>query len=169
MLRLYLRPRTAIVIPVPEAAGIVEVTDPGMPPHVTLLWPFARRPRARHRRGLAAIAARHSQFEFALTQVGTFPGVVYLAPDPADPFVDLTRAIAEAWPRYQPYGGAYPNLIPHLTVRLGIDPLTDGERAELEAALPIRCHATEIMLLAPDGEGWRELYRLPLATTSETW
>ncbi|MDQ1684894.1 MAG: hypothetical protein QOC82_1631 [Frankiaceae bacterium] len=157
-------PATAVVIPVPAAAPAVAGTEPGMPPHVTLLWPFARRVRDPHRRGLAAIAGRHEPFDFALTRVGEFPGVVYLAPEPAAPFVTLVRAIADTWPRHQPYGGAYPDVIPHLTVRLGGGPLTDDERAQLEALLPIRCHATEILLLTPDGAGWREDYRVPLTS-----
>lgn len=167
-LRRRLRPpATAVVIPVPEAAGLVGATDPGMPPHVTLLWPFARRPGRRHRRGLAAIAAAHEEFGFSLVRVGTFPDVVYLAPEPAMPFTDLVHAITRAWPRHQPYGGEFPAVVPHLTVRIGSAPLGAQERMQLESALPIRCRATEIVLLTPDSDGWRELYRVPLrASTS---
>ena len=161
-MRLFRPPATAVVIPVPEAAAVVDSSEPGMPPHVTLLWPFVRRPRGRHRRGLADIAAAHARFDFTLTRVGEFPGAVYLAPEPAAPFVGLVRAITTKWPRRQPYDGKYGDVIPHLTLRLGGAPLTDEERAELEAALPIRCSATEILLLVPDGGGWREVYRLPL-------
>ncbi|MBV9099254.1 MAG: 2'-5' RNA ligase family protein [Frankiaceae bacterium] len=166
--RRWLRPpAAAVVIPVPEAAALAGHTDPGMPPHVTLLWPFARRPGRRHRRGLAAIAAAHEQFAFTLVRVSTFPNVVYLAPEPAQPFIDLVHALTNRWPRHQPYGGAFPDVVPHLTVRVGGEPLADDERARLEAALPIRSSAREILLLAPEGEGWRELYRVPLrATTS---
>jgi hypothetical protein len=54
--------------------------------------------------------------DFALTEVGRFPGVVYLAPKPAAPFIALTQAVVERWPDDQPYGGAYEEIIPHLTV-----------------------------------------------------
>jgi hypothetical protein len=155
-LRQRLRPpATAVVIPVPEAASVVGAGEPGMPPHVTLLWPFARRLRAGHRRGLDAIAGTHAPFAFTLARVGTFPGVVYLAPEPAAPFVDLVDAITRTWPRHQPYGGAYAEVIPHLTV-------PDGDPAPLEAVLPIRCHAREILVLSPAGDGWCEIYRVPL-------
>ena len=163
-MRLLRPPASAVVIAVPAAAPLVEGAEPGMPPHVTLLWPFARRIRAGHRRGLAAIAERHQEFEFTLARVGEFTGVVYFAPEPAAPFVELIHAIADTWPRHQPYAGAYPDVIPHVTVRLGGASLTDAERARLEAQLPIRCHATEILLLAPDGGGWREDYRVPLTS-----
>ena len=153
-------PASAVVIPVPEAAAVVgRGGEPGMPPHGTLVWPFARWPRSPHRRGLAAIAAAHEQFEFTLTRVGRFPNVVYLAPEPAEPFVDLVRAITAAWPRFQPYGGAFQDVIPHLTV-------PGGDPDQLEAMLPIRCAATEILLLSPSGGGWRVDYRAPLAPPS---
>jgi len=164
-----LRPAAAaVVIPVVEATGLVgDVSGAGMPPHVTLLWPFARRPGHRHRRGLAAIAAEHEQFGFTLARVGSFPGgVTYLAPEPAEPFVGLVRALVSAWPRHQPYGGAFAEVIPHVTVRAG-EPLAPDELARLDAALPLPCTAREILLLVPDGEGWREDYRVPLrASTS---
>lgn len=158
-MRMLRPPATAVVIPVPEAAAVVEGGEPGMPPHITLLWPFARRPGRRHRDGLAAIAATQEQFAFTLARVGTFPNVVYLAPEPAAPFVDLVRAITETWPRYQPYGGAYPDVIPHLTV-------PGGDPAQLQSVLPIRCHAREILLLSPAGDGWREDYRAPFRTSA---
>ncbi|MDQ1747259.1 MAG: hypothetical protein QOD07_1522 [Frankiaceae bacterium] len=159
-LRQRLRPpATAVVIPVPEAASVVGAGEPGMPPHVTLLWPFARRLRAGHRLGLDAIAATHPPFTFTLARVGTFPGVVYLAPEPAPPFVDLVEAITGTWPRHQAYGGAYAEVIPHLTV-------PNGDPAQLEAMLPIRCHAREILVLSPADGGWREIYRVPLAAST---
>jgi hypothetical protein len=160
--RLLRPPATAIVIAVPEAEHLVgDVSGPGMPPHVTLLWPFFGRPGRRRLRRLAAVAARHAQFDFTLARVGTFPGVVYFAPVPAAPFVDLVRALTETWPGKQPYGGAFPDVIPHVTVRPGPAPDAD-ERARLEAALPIACAARELVLLSPVGDGWREDYRAPL-------
>jgi hypothetical protein len=151
-------PATAIIIPVPEAADLVD-GEPGMPPHITVLWPFTRRPRTRHRRGLDAIAAAHEQFGFTLARVGRFPSVVYLAPEPAAPFVALIDAVTRTWPRHQPYGGAYPDVIPHLTV-------PDAEPSGLETALPISCTARELVLMVPDRGGWREDYRVPLAARS---
>ncbi len=46
-----------------------------------------------------------------------FPAnVVYLAPDPAEPFVALTEALAAAFPDCPPYGGAFDEPVPHLTI-----------------------------------------------------
>jgi hypothetical protein len=159
--RLLRPPATAVVIPVPEASHVADGGEPGMPPHVTVMWPFARRVRGRHRRGLAALAAGQEAFGFTLARIGTFPGVVYLAPEPAAPFVEIVRAITAAWPRFQPYGGAYPDVVPHVTVRRG-DPPGDDEQASLQTELPIACVAREIVVLAPDGEAWREVYRVAL-------
>jgi 2'-5' RNA ligase len=164
--RVVRPPATAVVVPVPAAAAVVgEPYGPSMPPHVTVLWPFARRPGRRHRRALAEIAASQRAFPFALTRVGTFPGVVYLAPEPAAPFVDLVQALSRRWPRHQPYSGAFDEVVPHVTVRLGA-PATGDELTRLQAALPIEDEATALVLLAPHGDGWREVYRAPFRAAS---
>jgi len=96
-IKQVLRPAaTAIVVAVPEAANAAAgLPETGMPPHVTVLWPFARRLTRRHRRGLDDVARQHDAFEFALGEIREFPGgVTYLAPEPARRFVELTDAIA---------------------------------------------------------------------------
>lgn len=42
--------------------------------------------------------------------------VVWLAPEPDDGFRALTAAVSSAFPDYPPYGGAFAEVIPHLTV-----------------------------------------------------
>src|SRR5207342_2917886 len=65
---------------------------------------------------------------FSLTHVGRFagqvgrsPGVLYLAPDPAEPFVDLTRQLVARFDLL-PYGRASSGGNPHLTVARHEDP-----------------------------------------------
>ena len=41
---------------------------------------------------------------------------MWLHPDPSAPFADLTAAVAQRWPDYPPYEGAFDEPIPHLTV-----------------------------------------------------
>jgi 2'-5' RNA ligase superfamily protein len=57
--------------------------------------------------------------------------VLYLPPRPDEPFRALTRAVCAAFPGYLPYGGAFTDTIPHLTV--GERPA--GGVADLQAAL----------------------------------
>jgi hypothetical protein len=41
---------------------------------------------------------------------------VWLAPEPAGPFRALTAAVYAAFPQHPPFGGAFQDVIPHLTV-----------------------------------------------------
>jgi len=41
---------------------------------------------------------------------------MWLDPEPALPFRDLTNAVWRMFPQHPPYGGAHPDLIPHLTL-----------------------------------------------------
>jgi 2'-5' RNA ligase len=167
-------PVSAVVVrvPLPEAlAGIRRRHDPaasnGVPPHVTLLFPFVPVARLRPavRRDLAAIAGSMAPFDVRFGEVGRFPGVVYLAPEPADPFVTLTASIASRFPDFPPYAGAYAEVMPHLT-------LTDSPGAPLDAVagaarhwLPFSRRVAALELLAEDGAGqWALHWRIALGS-----
>jgi 2'-5' RNA ligase len=163
---------SALVVPVPAAEPLVrrwrERDDPsaaaGMPAHVTILYPFirARAIDAAVERELAAVVGRFAAFDFRLERFGRFPGVLYLAPEPGAPFVEVTRAIAERWPAYQPYGGAFSEIVPHLTIAAGEEPA--GAEQELEPQLPVAARAEEVWLMTkPWRRDWRVRLKLPLA------
>jgi hypothetical protein len=77
----------------------------GMPAHVTLLYPFPAEPDLD---ALRAIAAGSAPFRFALRRVHEWPdGVVYLEPEPPEPFTRLTVELVDRFPDHQPYGGAF--------------------------------------------------------------
>lgn len=127
----------------------------GVPAHVTVLFPFAP-PGEVDEPALAELFAAHPAFDFELASVEHFDDdLTYLAPVPAEPFAALTRAVAERWPAYPPYAGAFEAVIPHLTV---------GEtNLELDAPLPIACRADEVRLLEEHGPaGWRVRRRFAL-------
>ena len=156
-------PESGIIVPVPEAEPIVQALrldhDPsarlGVPAHITLLFPFAP-PEVALGLGddLARLFDRFSRFEFSLVDVGRFPAAAFLVPRESAPFVHLTEAIVAQWPEYQPYGGRFPDVIPHLTVadHVGPDVLEEAD-ASLRPQLPIRCHATEAWLICSDQNG----------------
>src|SRR5262249_41914164 len=89
------RVRTALVIAVPEAEPVVgrlrslynDAAPTGIPAHVTLLFPFGDRDD-----GLAELFARFEPFDFALTETRRWPDVLWLTPEPAEPFIQLTTA-----------------------------------------------------------------------------
>jgi 2'-5' RNA ligase superfamily protein len=157
--------RTALVIAVPEAEPAVgalrvrydDADRTGIPAHVTLVVPFGDRDD-----GLAELFAGCASFEFALTEVRRWPDVLWLAPEPAEPFVELVEAIVARYPEHPLYGGAHGEVIPHLTVG-SRRPVPAGADAELAARLPIRATATQVVQLEEHRPNrWRERRRFAL-------
>jgi hypothetical protein len=166
-----LRPGTDLIVPVLDAEPLVgawlgtpEVDFGGVPLHVTVMYPFlpARSVGQAEEQWVAELAAGIAPFDFALTHVDTFPGVYYLAPEPAAPFVAITEAIQRRWPSCQPYGGVYDSVTPHVTVAFGDEPPAD--LADLERALPIITRASELWLLDLTSRGARTRRRFPLGS-----
>ena len=87
-------------------------------------------------------------FDFALTSVKAFPnGVLYLAPEPAEPFVEITEALTDRWPDHPPYNGAYSSVIPHLSVAMANGASVAELEADLNGGLPVRTHADAVWLM----------------------
>jgi 2'-5' RNA ligase len=168
------RRESALLVPVPEAEPCVQrhrfrhdsVALLGIPAHITVLYPFMPPDELSGREADAVrqVLADFPEFPFRLTRLSHFPeGATYLAPEPAAPFVDLTMAIAERFPAYPPYGGAYADVIPHLTVAQSPD-APAGELAEIERHLPIPCVAREVSLMLEGDDGlWSTRSRFALA------
>jgi len=161
--------RSALVVVVPEVAPAVEpwlertaVAKPsrGIPAHVTILFPFvpAREIDDTLLEDLAAILARFPAFEFELSRLERFPNVLYLAPEPADPFSTLTEAVVASYPAYPPYGGIFDTVVPHLTAAEGETEILDSAEADIGHALPTTAEAREVVLLEeiePDMLRWQ--------------
>lgn len=166
------RAPTALMVTVPAAQAVVEAcggVGPGDPPaHVTVLWPFvpARLADRRLEEELARLLERLPPFSFRLTELAAFPDAVYLAPDPPEPFAELTDAVARRWPDYPPYRGAFEPMIPHLTLGHGVG-IADLEPT-VAPHLPIEATAAEVVLVARDRLGsWHQRSRFPLAGGGE--
>lgn len=167
---------TALLVPVPEAAPLVDryrvpltrAGADGLPPHVTVLYPFT------HTGGLTAerlehvgrIVASQEPFELVLATTGRFeldPPLLYLAPEPAAPFAALTAGLAAAFPEHPPYDGLHDALVPHLTVAGGDAAALDAIEAELLPSLPVRARVTEAWLMARGSDGrWNRRQAFPL-------
>lgn len=164
---------TAVVLAVGEAEPLVgHLRDEldvhaaaGVPAHVTVLFPFL--PLAEiDLLALRGIIAATPAFTVTFRRVGWFgDDVVYLAPEPADPFVTLTRAVQERFGTV-PYGGDHgPEPVPHLTVGHQAPlPRLRAAAAELEAGLPLRARvrAAHVMAGSPLPNSWRTVAELPL-------
>jgi hypothetical protein len=170
--------RSAIVVPIrlPAALGRlrereVEVARLGVPAHVSILSPFV--PVATLDRRVSAtvseIVARTTAFDVTFSAVRRWetselgPGVVWLAPEPAAPFVALTRAIWAEFPEHPPYGREDDDLEAHLTLAIDDPSRFDAAEAEARQLLPFRRHVNTVALLVegPDGR-WRTRRRYSL-------
>jgi 2'-5' RNA ligase len=134
----------------------------GIPAHITALFPFA--PADAIDTALEAVVgevvAGFPPFQFRLVDVGTFPKVLYLAPQPAEPFRELTHALWSRWPQFPPYGGAYGEVVPHLTVATGHRRPDAVER--LRRLLPLEARADEVWLLTQQADSrWALRRRFP--------
>ena len=148
---------TGLIVPVEAAngliapwSGLIPAAARVLPPHVTALWPFLpveALDEAGERR-LEELLAGVPAFSFALTRVAELADAAVLLPEPAVPFRALTRLLWDEWPECPPYGGAFDDIAPHVTV--AIDPPA-SEREAIAAALapqlPLPCRATEVLLI----------------------
>jgi 2'-5' RNA ligase len=138
----------------------------GVPAHVTVLYPFLPldevAPDVVER--LAAIVAAEPAFDVTFARFGRFPGsVLWLDPQPAEPFRRLTYAVWRAWPQTPPYGGAYDEVTPHLTVAEHPDEgLLDEISAEVARGLPVSMTVTTAQLLVARDGVWTVEATFPL-------
>jgi 2'-5' RNA ligase len=138
----------------------------GIGPHVTVLFPFL--PVADLappiRAELAAIAGAVPAFEVRFERVRRFPDVVWVEPEPAEPFAALTAAVVSRWPAYPPYGGRFETVIPHLTIVESDSAPLDAVEQVARRSTPFPGQARRLELWRQDPTGrWRPHWRLPLA------
>ncbi|WP_179785810.1 2'-5' RNA ligase family protein [Actinopolymorpha rutila] len=167
---------SAVIVPVREAEPVVghlrSRLDPsaawGVPAHVTVLYPFVPPERidAEVLAALGEAIRTVASFRATFTRVEWFADqVVWLAPEPAGAFADLTAAVCERFPEYPPYGGAFAEVVPHLTVGDGA-PAAELRRAEelVRGHLPISTEvaAAQVFCGSPDPDSWHPIVELPL-------
>jgi 2'-5' RNA ligase len=137
----------------------------GLGPHVTLLIPFFDSDEVPLRE-LRRVLRGFQPFDFALTEPGRFGArdlVLWLAPHPARPFVALTEALVAAFPAYPPYGDAFEDIVPHLTVAVGRDAaVLDAIERDVVGALPIAARATAATVVQHVDGRWLPQASVPL-------
>ncbi len=155
--------RSALVVPIPEAEPLVSSWradhDPsaaqGVPAHITVVYPFRPDGPALDAavKELRSLFANIAPMRFTLAHVGAFPGVTWLAPEPAYPFRQLIEDLSRMFPDCQPYGGTFKNPIPHLTVIVRSQDNGDYHAVhdqfvlEADECLPIESEIREVLLL----------------------
>jgi 2'-5' RNA ligase len=162
--------RTLLALMVPEAEPVVgsfrELLDPsarrGLGAHITLIYPFVDSelltPAVLAR--LAEVIADIPAPMFRLAHVDTFPSVVWLAPEPAKPIIQIASVLERAFPDHPKGGGAFPEFVPHLSVARNVQQGKTAVINELEARLadhgPIYGWCESMSLWVNDQRRWRE-------------
>lgn len=167
---------SALLIEVPEAEPLVSelrrrhdpIATRGVPAHVTVLFPFSGPEHLDDQSlsGVRALAAAHQPFDFALERIDEFPGTVWLAPEPSEPFRALTLDAATRFPEHPPYSGLFSDIVPHLTIGHADPSAVPELRAEVKRSingqLPVASTARTLALWSHEGEEWRQYAAFPL-------
>ncbi|MDT8915315.1 2'-5' RNA ligase family protein [Amycolatopsis sp. PS_44_ISF1] len=166
---------SALVVELPAAEGLLDaartvnpaLVRPGLPPHVTALYPFlpAAQLTPEVDAAVAALAAEHRAVDVRLTELVVSAGFVAAAAPALQPLAD---AVGGRWPDVAPYGGRFgPQPPAHLTVAMGA---TEAEtRAVATAAaelLPVTGRAGALRLVVLTESGWQLRLTAPLGNSS---
>lgn len=170
----------ALLIPAVEIDSLVGAfrmrydpsAPPGVPPHITIMSPFLDPDQLTSQvlRDLDSLFDTATAFEYSLTEVREFEnGVLYLAPEPDQPFIDLTALVSKRF-AILPFGGAYATVVPHLTVAQSA-PRKDRERISviLKRGLPQPGRASEAWLMVGHNEtSWKTVHVARFGGTKAT-
>jgi 2'-5' RNA ligase len=169
---------SAVIVRVPEAEPVVghhrreldESAPWGVPAHVTVLYPFMAPEQLDDTVHAKLTRAVGTVPEFTATFGSTAwfeDRVLWLAPEPPEPFRALTSSVAAAFPEHPPYEGVHDEVVPHLTVGQAaeVERLRAVER-QVRSTLPVRKRVTEVEVIVgrPEvGGSWAVVGRFPLA------
>jgi 2'-5' RNA ligase len=172
---------SAVLVLIPEAERVIAShradLDPaarlGVPAHVTVLYPFVPPERVDDAviSDLAGALRSVAGFDVTFARLRWFErSVLWLAPEPADPFIALTTAVRQAFPDYLPYGGTHTDVVPHLTI--GQDQpyrLFESAHRAIEPSLPFTARVSSAVLMQGSLEhrSWRVAVDLPLGGVAD--
>jgi 2'-5' RNA ligase len=162
-----------VLIPVPQAEWVVgrwrldhdPVAAAGVPPHITLVVPWLP-PASITPADLGHLEeelADVEAFDFELTRVDWFGRrVLWVAPEPAKPFLELTTRLSERF-HTPPWEGEFDEVVPHLTLahaREGVELVPIA--ADVASHLPVHCRAAEVWVMLGGGPRWELRHRVRL-------
>lgn len=167
------RVQSAVLIPVPQADAVVgrwryehdPVAAAGVPAHVTLVVPWLP-PDEIEQADLAELEEELADvraFDFTLSRIDWFGRrVLWVAPEPAEPFLKLTHRLAERF-HTPPWEDEFDEVIPHLTVAHASDGVElVPVAADVATRLPLDCRAEEVWVMVGGGARWELRHRISL-------
>jgi 2'-5' RNA ligase len=162
---------TAVVVLLPELEPLIgdwrrrytRDGARGMPPHVTLVIPFADSSQLEDRLGaLGRLFDAFAPFEVTFSATARFTGLLYLRPDSAETFVALTEGLVEAFPEFRPYGDEFDEIVPHATIAEADDETLTGIAQALSPQLPVKARVDRVWVYGDTPAGWRRQTAFPL-------
>ncbi len=170
---------SALVVLIPEAEPLVnrfrDLYDPsaawGVPAHVTVLYPFKPHELISQEDQIAlkTMCRSFPPFHLIFSQIMEFPDTLFLAPNSPEPLIEITRAVVNQFPDYPPYGAAFNEIVPHLTVAQSED-VEEMHRIRVNftevahSLLPIYSEVKEIVLMDDFNGRWEIRERFPLSS-----
>jgi 2'-5' RNA ligase len=160
---------SSLVIMVPEADHLVmpfrtkydSIVDVGIPSHITINYPFKLDEPVREQQILELIMLfeKFHCFRYSLSDIRSFSNSIYLAPDPAEPFLALSQAVIDHYPESLPYEGKFGDVIPHLTLAEFENPedlpdILEKFRKASSGYLPIYAQVNEVLLMDNRSGNW---------------
>ena len=145
----------ALAVPFPGLVERVGARD-DLPPHVTVLVPCPGDVVA-----ILEALSPFDAFDVTFPRLERFPQLVWLAPEPAGPFVAMTEAMVERFPDHLPYGGIHDRIVPHLTVA---EAQLDEAAALVEPLLPLHSRVESVVLYEhAEADHWLEVQTFDLS------
>jgi hypothetical protein len=150
---------TSLIIPVAEAAFIQPFPQLNLHRHITMRAPFKQLHELLEDdyHFLASLCASFPPFPFTLARLARFAesGVLYLEPEPTEPFMAVYQAL---YTRYPEPPAKHPTVDFHLTIAhqqsFDLDHLEAEFYRSYGACLPIQAVATELSLYEKREERW---------------
>lgn len=140
----------------------------GIRPHITSLIPFlpaAELTEDGELPALRALCAAVAPFDVSFARAARFPRVLYLAPEPAEPFIAFTAALMGGWPQLEGSAAKRRQVVPHLTVTTSRPPKVFHALEEaLAPLLPVRVRIDAAQVYLFDGRAWTEHAVLPFGS-----
>ncbi|MBP9731977.1 MAG: 2'-5' RNA ligase family protein [Candidatus Magasanikbacteria bacterium] len=132
----------------------LETATHGVPPHITLLWPWISPPIGYSEIEILKNAVKNSKaFSITFDKIEYFQnGTIFLSCKDAKMIQNIMKKIFTAFPECKPYNGEFQNPTPHLTIAKVPDQTVFSEIYNeictvLKPNLPLTCSIDEITIM----------------------
>jgi 2'-5' RNA ligase superfamily len=149
----------------------VAVANLGVPPHITLLYPWRDAPLSGDDlEQLRTVLLKHRAFSLCIDRLESFEvGAIYLALQDGRSCKAIMSDLMKDFPDTPPYGGDFLDAVPHLTIAKCDPKNLQVLKAEIarELTLPLEFSVDEIAVMEEDtGGNWFTRCVIPLRSSS---